>query len=311
MGRDQDGVDKDFLLRPEDEDSFEEQENAEERTAEGATDTKEDEEEEEEYDLYRLERLLRLDQSNKLPSLNPQHVFEKAGIDRSVLPINKKEFDTRLKYFLVNEDPHIPPLSSELANFLFDRSVDAHGYIAAWDIIVKNRKSPEFDRTRRYLRKELNRYLKIRSLLAEKRPTTPNWMSSWTQCWVGAFEEIREEIESQLRTAIYIADNVCQKRTSVRFEMNSYILWDEKNKIRGQIAGTPFARKLEVVLAAFAYAAKLVPEPRNGIAGYVALIKQRVSRVSRSEIKRIEVQLSILRTMLAMQYEESDPKASS
>jgi hypothetical protein len=309
MGRDQDGADEDFPLTAEDEDSFQEQESAEEQNAEDAMDTKEDEEDD--YHLYRLERLLRLDESNKLPPLNPQYVFEKALIDRSVLPIEKKEFNARLKYFLENEDPHIPRLSSELNNFLFNRSVDAHRYITAWDIMVKNRKSPEFDRTCKYLRQELNRYLKIRSLLAKKRPTTPSWLSSWTQCWVGAFDEIREEIESQLRNAIYIADNICQKRPSARFEMNSYILWYEKNKIRGQIASTPFARKLEVILAAFAYAAKLVPEPPNGIAGYVALIKQRVSRVARSEGKRTEAQLSLLRTMLAMQYEESDPEASS
>lgn len=77
--------------------SDQDEKNAEEQTAEDAMDTTEDQEDEEheedeedeedDYDLYRLERLLRLDESNKLPSLNPQHVFEKAVIDRSVLPI--------------------------------------------------------------------------------------------------------------------------------------------------------------------------------------------------------------------------------
>ena len=294
MVRDLEEVDRDVLATSEDENSVQGEENAQEQEP-----VADEDEEGSEYYLYRLDRLLRLDERDELPTLDPQSAFGRTAIDRSALPISKEDFYSRLKYFLETEGPNIPPLSSELANFLFNRGVNAHRHIAA-DFVVNNTKSPELDRARRYLRQELNRYIKIRSLLAEKRQKTPNWMSAWAQCWIGAFEEIQEEIEAQLRGATKTVDNLSQVRISGRFEMKSHILWMEKKEIRKQIANTSVARKLEVILAAFAYAAKLMPEPSSGIAGYVALIKPRVSRVSRSPRKHAEAYLFFLRTYLAM-----------
>jgi hypothetical protein len=82
--------------------------------------------------------------------------------------------------------------------------------------------------------------------------------------------------------------------------MESYILWVEQNEIRKQIKGTPFGRKFEVIRAAFAYAAKLVPSSRAGTAAYKSLIKQRVSRIETKPAKQQEAYATVLRTMLAM-----------
>jgi hypothetical protein len=137
-------------------------------------------------------------------------------------------------------------------------------------------------------------------------------VSAWAHCWVEAFEEIQENIEAELRRATQAVDRIGKIRTSHPAEIESHILWAEKKQIRKRIAGTPLARKLEVMLAAFAYAAKLVlPKPGKGTDGYVALIKQRVSRVSRSEGKRAETLLIMLATNLAMLTGEPSLKPHS
>jgi hypothetical protein len=262
----------------------------------------EEEEEEEEgsdYDLYRVERLLRLDQSNQLPRLHPFAAFAVAAVDHVKLTINKDVFESRLKDFLKTEVPSMPSLSAVLVAFLFDCAVDAHKHIKAWDILLNNARSTELERVRRYLRQELGRYGRIRLLLTKKRQTPPSCMSEWEQPWVEAFEEILERIEGQLGSARVTLDSFAEIRKSGSVEVESFILWLEKDEIRKQISGTAFARKLEVILAAFAYAAKLVPMPGKRSFGYVALIKQRVSRVSRSKEKQYQASAFFLRTMLA------------
>jgi hypothetical protein len=127
----------------------------------------------------------------------------------------------------------------------------------------------------------------------------PSWVSDWVHCWIGAFEEIQEEIEGQLRSAKHSLDLIFEIRKSARLDVNA-LLWIEKKEIRKHIESTPFRRKLEVILTAFAYAAKLVPELSNGMVGYLDLIKQRVSRVSRSKAKHTEAYGFFLRTSLAM-----------
>jgi hypothetical protein len=253
-----------------------------------------------EYYLYRLENLLVLDQRHEVPTLSPQSVFEVARIDQSAVHVTKGEFSSRLQSFLKEDDPAIPWLSAELIEFLFKRAVAAHRRMAVWDRLIKNAQSRELQISRRYLRKELNRFTKIRSLMREEGPTAPSWISEWRRCWIGAFEEIREEIEGELRTANNSLDGFAQLRTSAGLEMESYILWVEQNEIRKEVKGTPFARKLEVIRAAFAYAAKLVPSPRGETAAYKSLIKQRISRITTSSAKQREAYATVLRTMLAM-----------
>jgi len=126
-----------------------------------------EEDEGSEYYLYRLERLLRLDQRNELPLLDPWSVFMVAVNGRS--SITSEDFKLRLARFLKDEDPNFPALSSNLVDFLSKRGIDAPRQIAAWEEIGRNAKGPELSKACRYLRQELNRYVKIRSLLMQER----------------------------------------------------------------------------------------------------------------------------------------------
>ena len=298
----QDKVDKDSFSVPRNQDSAPEEEDAEEQEPE----VNDDQEEGSEYYLYHVDRLLHLDETDKLPRLNPPSVFHKAAFDEPALSRDRGGFESRLNQVLKSVKPNMPELGPELVEFLFKRAVDAHRHIRAWYIIVT--KDPELAKARAYLQQELNRYVKVRSLLTEKKQRTPSWMSEWSQCWVGAFKEIQEEIESELRGAIKTVDEVRNMRSSARLEVESYILWLEKEKIREQPAA---ARNVEVLLAAFAYAAKLVANPGSGFHGYVDSIKQRVSRVARSRRKQAEAFSFLLRGMLALEYGKSEPEASS
>jgi hypothetical protein len=306
MVRDQDGVDRASLATPEDENSVQQEESAEEQEPLADEDEDEDENEDEEdseYYLHRLEKLLRLDESSHLPNLDPHAAFGRVALDRTI-NVNKKEFDQRLRRFFKTETRNVPPPSSELVDFLFDKAINAHKRIAAWDFIVRNTKSAKLRKTRQHLRQELNRYVKIQSLLKEGTQKTPSWMSAWAECWVGAFEEILGQIVCELRTVEYVLDQMSGLKTSASIEIESYILWVEKNNIHKQLEGTEFARKLEQVIAGFAYAAKLVmPKASGGARGYVASIKQRVSRVSRSKEKHMEALTVLFRTYLLTETE--------
>ena len=305
MAHDQDEIDKDSLARREDDYSARENEGEEEKEEE-EEDSAEDYEKDSDY--YRLDRLLQLRERDELPVLNPVSAFIQR-VDRGSTLITKEQFKLRLERFFKGEDPNFPTLSSEFTEFLFQEAVDAQRHIATWETIVKNVKSPEFHKARQYLRQELTRYIKIRSLLTQERQEAPSWMLAWEQCWIEVFEEIQENIEAELRSAKDAVDSLSEMRTSGRVEIESFVLWAQKKEIRKQIACTPLARKLEVILAAFAYAAKLVlPKPSEGTDGFVALVKQRISRVSRSKRKHTEAYSFLLRTGLAMQSGESGPK---
>src|SRR5260370_11597337 len=96
--------DKDSLATTADEGSAEEEQNAEEqepRTGVWAvSDGSNEDEEDSEYYLHRLDKLLRLDQTDKLPNLNVHFTHGKTAIDQSALPINKAQFESRLKRFI-------------------------------------------------------------------------------------------------------------------------------------------------------------------------------------------------------------------
>jgi hypothetical protein len=265
---------------------------------------------------YRLFRLFRLLEREKEPRLDPQPAFSFVSINPSAITLQKEQFRSRLKKFLKDpdlmrsrkgQDRSLLAENSELCDFLFERAVHAHMHIAAWNSMAKKAKNPEVGRSRRYLRQELGRYVKIRSLLRKQRQTLPSWMAEWKHCWVEAFEGIQEEIESQLRGAKRTLDFISEARKSAHAD-RSAILWIEKQEIHKYIKSTPFKRKLEVIVAAFAYAAELVPGPgpKSGPADYVHLIKQRVSRISVSESKRPKAHIFLFQTGLAMI--PSDPK---
>jgi hypothetical protein len=274
-------------------------------TRESDTSAQEDEEEEladedqdedqEESDYYRMDRLLGLRERDELPGLSPTLLFERPDLTDWNPSINKDEFTARLKHFLKTEALAMPPLGPPLIDFLFNTAVDAQRHVVAWEAIVKKVKGREFDKTRGYLQQELNRYTKIRSLLLmKKKEKTPSWVFDWSHCWVEAFEEIQEHIEAQLRGAIVILDTLSPWRKSGRIEVESHVLWMEKRAIREHIANTAMARKITVILPAFAYAAKLVlPKPGKDTAGYSAMIKSRVSRAGRLDKLGVNLQLMI------------------
>ena len=134
------------------------------------------------------------------------------------------------------------------ADFLFDRAVHAHKLIAAWRVIVKNAERPDLGEARQYLEQEVNRYAAIRFLVRDQREKMPSWMQEWAYYWLGAFEQIEWQIESQLTSAKRVLDSIASKGASARVELQSFILWQEKDGIRKQIVETPFARSLEICL---------------------------------------------------------------
>jgi hypothetical protein len=299
----QDDVDQNGPASPEDEEDLEDDD--------GSLVIEEEDEEGGDYWLHRIDRLLRADERDQLPMLynaaadlfSARAVITASGLS---VKLDKREFDLRLREFLTRHKSTLPDMTPMLADFLFERAVHAHKLMAAWQVIGENAKRPDLDKARQYFQEEVKRYEAIRFLVRDQREKMPSWMKEWAYYWLGAFEQIEEEIESQLRGTKRALDSIVGKGASARTEMESFILWREKDEIRKQIAETEFGRSLEVLLAAFAYAARLIRD--KGILGYLDLIKQRASRVSRSKKKRSDALVSILTTMLEIPNQQSGHK---
>ena len=158
----------------------------------------------------------------------------------------------------------------------------------AWEDIVKAIKSDEFGRSLKCLRAEVARFEVIRKLLRHDRKT-PSWMSSWGRLWIEAFEELGEDIEAQLRGAKKHLETFSALAKLGRTEVESQVLLLSAGAIRKVIAETPLSKVPSVMLAAFAYAAQLVPwkdHPSDAEGRYVDAIKARITRAKRSKAGR-------------------------
>jgi hypothetical protein len=294
----QDDANQNVPASAEDEDGWNDEEDLEED--DGSLVVEEEDEEGGDYYLHRVERLLRADERDELPRLHAEHLFSAHSvITASGLTVNleRRVFDARLKQFLSRHYQTVPDVTP-VSDFLFDQAVHALKLLTAWGIIVENAKRPDLAKTREYLQQQVNLSSAIRTLVREQRKSMPSWMGEWASYWIGAFDEIGEEIESQLRCAKITVDSIANKGISPRLEMRSFIVWAKKEEIRKRIENTPLSRSLEPLHAAFAYAAELVPVSEQDVEGYLDVIKQRASRVSRSEEKRREAAVSLLTTML-------------
>jgi hypothetical protein len=238
---------------------------------------------EEEYYLYRLERLLE-QQDDHAVRLRPSDVFIQS-VNAQTPTINVEEFGRRFKDFLqaFELDISAPPNLDELIR----SAIQAKKEIAAWKKTVESVRSPEFRKSLDCLRAEVERFATIRKVFRNAR-RTQSWMSSWERLWIEAFEELEDQIESQLRGAKSYLENLSELAKLGRTEVESQVLLMRMDSIREVIAQTPLLKTPSVALAAFAYAAQLVPstdDPEDAKGRYLNAIKSRIKRARRSKVR--------------------------
>ena len=251
-------------------------------------------EEEEQCSCYRLERLV--NQLDNAVRLWPHSVFIKS-VDAQVPTINREEFQYLFEDFLRELAPRIPAPAPKILDGLFQQAIRAKQEAAAWERTVDAIKSEEFSRSLDYLLLEVKRFATMRKLLIErKRRKTPQWMHSWEQTWIDAFEELEEEIAAQLRDAKKYLEALSGLAKLGRTDIQSHVLLSSKDSIQEVIAKTPLSKIRSVTLAALAYAAQLVSsdDDDNDAKGkYLDAIKARLTRAKRSKTR-----LQILATLL-------------
>jgi hypothetical protein len=239
--------------------------------------------EEEEYHFYRLERLAK--QLDHAVTLRPEILW---SVNVQAPALKREKFQSRFENFLQKVKQHIPAPTPEILDDLFQQAIQAQKRIMAWEDIVKAIKSDEFSISHKCLRAEVARFEAIRKLLRYDRKT-PSWMSSWERLWIEAFEELGEDIEAQLRGAKKYLETFSAFAKLGRTEVESQVLRLSAGAIRKVIAKTPLSKVPSVVLAAFAYAAQLVPwkdHPSDAEGRYVDAIKARITRAKRSKAGR-------------------------
>jgi|GEM_PF-4501431 len=246
--------------------------------------------EEEEYHFFRLERLLKNDGATRL---EPSRVFIHSAYAQAPT-INVKAFCLRLKEFLQPFDLDIP--TPMVLDELVRLAILAKKEIAAWENTVRAVKSANFMKSLGCLRTELERFVTIRKLLRARR--LPSWMSSWEQLWIEAFEELQDHIEAHLRGTKSYMEGLSELAKFGRTEVESHVLLLHRNSIRELISKTPLSKTPSIALAAFAYAAQLVPsaDDENDAKGrYLDAIKSRITRANRSSAN---VKAMILGTLI-------------
>jgi hypothetical protein len=240
-----------------------------------------DEESEERYHTYWLEQVL----NDEMPVVG-NHLMKLfvQPLGRQPTMLKEDRFRARLISFLqADHHPRIPLPSSELSSFLFERAVEAHRTIAAYEATVRKIKGPEFSVAIQCVQQELERSECMAYLLAlELKQQIPQWMSEWHRARTKAFEDFQYHVNQSLNSAKIVLDVLGGMRTHGRTDVISQILWIEKSRIRKRIADSPLAGKTEILLAGYAFAAQLLPGGKDATA-YVKKIKQRALRAPRSK----------------------------
>jgi hypothetical protein len=233
---------------------------------------------EEEYYLYRLERLLK-----GRATLRPWDVFIQS-VNAQTSIINVQEFGRRFEDFLQVFKLNIPTPS--ILDELVRSAIQAKKEIAAWEKTVESIRSNEFSKSLDCLQAEVERFATIRRVFRNARRTR-SWMSSWERLWIGAFEELEDEIGAQLRGAKSYLENLSELAKLGRTEVESQVLLLSNNSIREVIAQTSLSKTPSVALAAFAYAAQLVrstDDPDDPKGRYLNAIKSRIKRARCSKV---------------------------
>ena len=263
----------------------------------------EDDEDDKKYCFYRLKRLT--EQLDNAVRLYPEKLW---SVKVQAAPLKREKFQSRFGNFLQNAAPHIPAPTPEILDGLFRQAVEAQKRIMAWEDIVKAIKSDEFGRSLKCLRAEVARFEVIGKLLRYDRKT-PSWMSSWERLWIEAFEELGGHIESQLIGAKSHLERFSAFAKLGRTEVESQVLRLSAGAIRKVIAKTPLSKVPSIVLAAFAYAAQLVPwkdHPSDAEGRYVDAIKARISRAKRSKAGQHIPLIILLHTSDGLRSSEKD-----
>ena len=264
--------------------------------ADGSEEEKEedgDDEDDKEYCFYRLKRLT--EQLDSAVRLYPEQLW---SVNLQAPVLKREKFQSRFGNFLQNAVPHIPAPTPEILDGLFRQAIEAQKRIMAWEDIVKAIKSNEFGRSLKCLRAEVARFEVIGKLLRYDRKT-PSWMSSWERLWIEAFEELGGHIESQLIGAKSHLERFSAIAKLGRTEVESQVLLLSARAIPKVIEKTPLSKIPSIVLAAFAYAAQLVPwkdHPSDAEGRYVDAIKARITRAKRSKTGRHIALIILLHT---------------
>jgi hypothetical protein len=271
---DDEQVNNDLLCNDEDEDEYEDEWSVRKG--------------DDQYIFYWMQRLLEVDPSSNARAKFVQRARKDLGAK------HKERFERRFFEFLEMQALEMPLLDSSLLGFLLDEASMAHGRIAAWNATRKTLEGKDFKEILRYMRRELNRFSGIRKLVAQDRRSAPESVALWMKYRTQAMIELSADTEAELRREVSGLEELYRERKVGFGELESHLLLMTYNKLSSHIKRTPWKRKATVLIAAFAYAARLVPSGSPG-SDLVRAIKMRLSRARRSE-KHIVYTLRLLLT---------------
>ena len=201
--------------------------------------------------------------------------------------ITKNEFLLRLTKFL---DPEVslrqkmPPLTSDLKDFLFDAAVEATKQLKAWERTVERVKSQEFKETQVYLQQEIEHFRNVLRLLRQNtKQAPPDWLLPCRRIWIKSVQDHVEDIIWSLQGVKKYLQGLSKLSVLGRTTIESHLILLAKEGLLEKINGSPFERQSSLLLAALAYAAELVPYVENENSDYVGTVKTRVSRAERSK----------------------------
>jgi hypothetical protein len=224
------------------------------------------------------------------------------NISDNVSPaICKDKFQCELRQFCAERlDPKVPAPTSDLTDLLFESAVTAHESIATWKAVTRKLKAPETQKAMKhmktYFEKQIRRFSKVKRLLGQHLQTAPpESVRPWAQIWIKNFGNHADDIRGQLKAALDDLDRVSKIGRMGRTEAESHILLLAKHEIREHIRGTALERHLSIIVAAFAYAAQLVPFSDKPDSDFVQAVEMRLSRAKQAR----EVRKTIMTMLLA------------
>jgi hypothetical protein len=227
--------------------------------------------EDKDYIYYRLDRLLKHD-----PTLNCRAAFI-AKSREDFGNAHRTRFERRFQAFIrrANRAVSVPP---EILDFLYRQSATTQARLAAWDATIHNLESPEFGEVLEYLRARQKYFNALTKEFSHHQPkNVPTGCATWMRYRIKAFQEFVEDTEATLRLEVRSMKSLHDLRKLGREDLESQFLFATHVSLRKLIPGTSVRRNLTLLIGAYAYGARLIPQGGKD-SNFEGLVRQRLRR---------------------------------
>jgi hypothetical protein len=174
------------------------------------------------------------------------------------------------------------PIDSGVVELLYQQAVSDSKRKAAWIEAMSLVKSKKFKRSVAYMVEEKDRVSTVVEMLsAPMKENPPSWTSDWHRARFGAAVDLCSMILFELDLAQRCLQGMSDIAVDGRTKIKTHLLKEAQEPIQRAINKNRNVVSLELIVAAYAYAADLVVHPGKIYCNPVKAVANEISRLSK------------------------------